>query len=136
MHYAQFLATIRNSGGFDADHDDGNHADQATIATLSILGQQLAGNESRHLAAQLPIELQELLTQRDGDHKTDKDGEIAVDVFLFRIADEEGFGCETDQARAHAKAVLSTLAGSLSSHESAVLRAQLPAGYATLFDIP
>lgn len=45
MQYVQFLATIRHSVSFDTEHDDGNHAEQATLATLSILSQQLAGTE-------------------------------------------------------------------------------------------
>lgn len=124
MQYSQFMVSVRRLGDFTDD----NHVEQAVVATLSGLGQQLAGNESQNLTTDLPIELQELLIQRVGN------GDGNMHAFLLRIAEEEGFGCETDQARVHVEAVLSTLTDWIDSSALAELRAQLPADYAILFE--
>lgn len=124
------MDAVRNRGQFDGDTDDGdNHAEQAVIATLSILGEQLRGDDSQDLGTQLPGELGELLTQRGGDGAV-----LTVDEFILRLADEEGLGCATDEAAAHAPAVLSTLAESVSAAGLAGLRSHLPPRYAPLFE--
>lgn len=122
MQYDALLATAAERGGLDRDH-----AEQAVTATLTVLGQRLAANEPNNLAAQLPGEVQGLLTQHAGEGEA-----FDVDEFLRRIAAQEGRGCTPDQAREHAHAVFSALTDAVSSGELDDVRAQLPAGYAPL----
>ncbi|WEV77664.1 DUF2267 domain-containing protein [Janibacter cremeus] len=126
MRYDEFLAAVANHGG-PADRE---HADEATRTVLADLGKRLAGNEPRDLAAQLPSEMQQPLLEHNGEQETDDD----LDAFLRRVAEHEGRGCDPEQAMAHARAVLSTMAGFVSAGEIADLRSQLPAGFGTLFE--
>lgn len=123
MQYDEFIASVRNRGELN-DHE---HAEQAARATLTVLGQRLAGNEPENLAAQLPGELKGLLSQHAGAGER-----FDVDTFCARVADEEGRGCGPDQARNHAQAVLSTMVDAVSAGELHDLSAQLPAGYGAL----
>lgn len=125
MQYQDFIAQVRERGGFDSP----DHAEQATTATLTVLGQRLAGGEPHNLASQLPGELQPLLTQHTGAGES-----FDVDTFFRRVAGEEGRNCTPDDARDHAQAVLSTLADAVTAGELNDFRSQLPAGYAFLLD--
>lgn len=125
MRYDEFLVAVEKHGG----PSDREHADLATRAVLTDLGKRLAGHEPRDLASQLPQELQAPLLEHDGEQETADD----VDAFLRRVAEHEGRGCDPDQAREHARAVLTTIGSFVSQGEIDDLRAQLPAGYAPLF---
>jgi uncharacterized protein (DUF2267 family) len=126
MTYEEFLATVRRHGG----PGDNAHADQASRIVLASLGKRLAGGEPRDLASQLPQELQDPLLAHTGAAETSDD----LDEFLRRVAEKEGYGCSPEQARSHARAVLGTITEFVSQGELEDLRAQLPAGYATLFE--
>lgn len=126
MQYEEFLTHVTQKGG----PTDREHADSAAKQVLAALGQRLAGNEPHDLASQLPGELQDPLLRRTADAEIGDD----LDDFLRRIADREGRGCDTEQAMAHSRAVLGTIAGFVSRGEIQDLRSQLPAGYAPLFE--
>lgn len=123
MKYEEFIAHVRDDGAI-ADRE---HAERATTATLHVLGQRLAGGEPSDLAAQLPTGLKELVEEHTGAADP-----FDVDEFLRRVADREQRGCGPEQAREHARAVLSTMARAVSPGEVDNLRSQLPAGYAFL----
>lgn len=123
MKYDEFIAHVRDDGAIT----DREHAERATAVTLEVLGQRLAGGEPADLAAQLPAELKGLLDQHTGQAEP-----FDVDEFFRRIAHREGSGCSPEDAREHARAVLSTLGRSVSAGEVDNLRSQLPAGYAFL----
>lgn len=125
MQYDEFINDVRDRGAL-ADRE---HARQATTATLEVLGERLAGGEPSDLSAQLPAELKPLLDQHEGSAQT-----FDVDDFFRRIADREGQGCGSEQARDHARVVLAVLSRAVSDGEIANLRSQLPAGYAPLFE--
>lgn len=125
MQYGEFINRVAEYGG-PADRE---HAERATTATLELLGRRLAGQEPSNLAAQLPSELKDPLTRHVGAAET-----FDVDEFLRRLADSEGKGCDPEQAREHARVVLSTLSSFVSRGEVQDLRSQLPAGYAPLFE--
>ncbi len=125
MKYDQFLAVVSEQSGVN----DRDHADQAAKIVLATIGQRLAGHEPRDLASQLPQELQGPLLQHVGADETGDD----LDDFLRRVADREGRGCSPEQALSHAQAVIGTIAGFVSEGEIEDLRAQLPTGYAALF---
>lgn len=103
--------------------DDEEHATAATRATLSVLGERLAGDEPRHLAAQLPEGIAEALPETGGR------ATFGVEEFYRRVADEEGRGCTPDGAREHARAVVAALKSGVSDNEFADLVSQLPNDY-------
>lgn len=74
--------------------------------------------------------MQQPLLQHDGEQETADD----LDAFLRRVSEHEGRGCDPEQALAHSRAVLTTMAGFVSAGEIADLRSQLPAGFAVLFE--
>ena len=123
MKYEEFIANVRD----DSSIDDRAHAERATAATLDVLGQRLAGGEPSDLASQLPAGLKELLDGHTGDAES-----FGVDEFCRRVAQREGGRTSPDQALEHARAVLATVARSVSPGEVDNLRSQLPAGYAVL----
>ncbi|WP_216630156.1 DUF2267 domain-containing protein [Nocardiopsis coralli] len=125
MQYHEFIAQVSQ----DPSITDNEHAEAAITATLQVLGRRLAGGEPSDLAAQLPVGFKDLLAEHTGAAEA-----FDVDEFLRRIAQREGRGCGPEQAREHARAVMGTIAGSISAGEVNNLRSQLPAGYAFLLD--
>lgn len=124
MNYDEVINTVRD----EADLADRDQAAVVTAATLELLGQRLAGGEPVDLASQLPDGLKESLTRHTGAAET-----FDVDEFLRRLAQREGAGVGPEQAREHARVVLSTLGRFVSGGELDDVRSQLPAGYAPLF---
>lgn len=128
MQYGAFIAQVTEHGG----PTDRTHADAAAKQVLAAIGQRLAGNEPHDLASQLPTELQDPLLRATSSAEIGDD----LDDFLRRVADREGHGCSPENALAHARAVLATIASFVSAGEIQDLRAQLPAGYTPLFEFP
>lgn len=126
MQYYEFLAELQRRGG-PAERDQ---ADATAKSVLAALGQRLKGNEPRDLADQLPQELQEPLLQHTGEVEIGDD----VDDFLRRVADRQGPGADPELALQYSRAVLETIGTFVSAGEIDDLRAQLPAGYAPLFE--
>jgi uncharacterized protein (DUF2267 family) len=122
MTFDEFIKQVQERGGFETRE----HAEQATRATLAVLGERLAGGEPSDLAAQLPGELAEL-ARYDGPAESFDTAE-----FYRRIADREQMGCMPGQAREHAMAVMSTVVDQVSEGERNDLAAQLPADYGEL----
>jgi uncharacterized protein (DUF2267 family) len=118
----QIVAAIQDTGKLDSPE----HAHQAAVATLQVLGQRLRGGESADLAAQLPPGLAEALPQTGPGQRFD------VAEFYRRVAQAEGRGCSPQQARQHARAVAAALKVGLSAGEWNDLTAQLPDDYADL----
>lgn len=123
MQYHQYIANVQHEGMIESPE----HAEQAITATLDVLGERLTGGKARSLAAQLPAELKDTLEQHSDEAEA-----FDVDEFLRRVANREGRGCTPERASEHARAVLSTIAGSVSAREVRDMRSQLPAGYAFL----
>ena len=126
MNYGEFVNTVIERGG----PSDREAAQQVTQVVLADLGQRLTGDEAQNLAAQLPAELKHPVMEHvAADPVVD-----VADDFLRRVADHLGEGVDPDQARAHVRAVFATLAQSVSPGEIDDVRAQLPAGFAPLFE--
>lgn len=122
MQQDEFVSAVRESTGLP----DAASAERAVKATLSVLGQRLAGGEAQNLSAQLPGELKELMP-------TDGPGErFDVTTFYERVAAEEGGEVTTAQARQHARAVAKGLETALSGGEWRDFTSQLPTDYADL----
>lgn len=123
MQESQLVSAVRQSTTLP----DNDSARTAVRATLAVLGQRVAGGESRDLAAQLPDPLAEVLPGTGGGER------FGVDEFYGRVARLEGDRCTAVQARQHARAVASALRAAITAGELADVRAQLPAEYDDLF---
>ena len=98
----------------------------ATLATLTTLGERIPARESREVAAQLPVGLAGPLERSTGPCEP-----FACDEFVGRVADRTRGTRET--ARRDARAVIATLAEALPQTEVDYLRAALSDDYRGLF---
>jgi uncharacterized protein (DUF2267 family) len=119
MQEHEFVSAVRESTGLDAAG-----AERAVRATLAVLGQRLAGGETKDLAAQLPGSLAGELPAEGGGERFD------VTSFYERIAEHEGGDVTVAQARQHARAIAKGLETALSGGEWANFTSQLPDDYA------
>jgi uncharacterized protein (DUF2267 family) len=123
MSLAEFLAEVTRLGGFTRRSE----AKRAAVATLSVLGERLAGSEARHLAEELPPELGRVL------RRTSHDCDFDLREFYERVARREkvglGFGVE------HAQVVCEVIAKTIPEGAVERLRKQLPEGMGFLFTI-
>jgi uncharacterized protein (DUF2267 family) len=124
MPYEQFLAAVRERGGYTTDD-----AERVTGAVVATLGDRLTAEAAEHLADQLPMPLAEILGDaRAAPHNW------GVREFVGRVA--ELTGDDETSAEVHARAVLSALADQVSGGERNKLLSRLPSGYAELFGFP
>jgi uncharacterized protein (DUF2267 family) len=124
MEYEQFMARVRERTGLDDDR-----AVRAVRATLSTLGERLAGSQANYLATELPPDLALYVTRNPEGRRWD------VGEFLRQIGEREACP-DPDQVRLHAQAVLGTVAEALEPDARAKLLAQLEAGIVDLFGVP
>jgi RND superfamily putative drug exporter len=104
-------------------------AELVTEGTLTALGERITPRERRVLARHLPSPLDQAL-----DRSADLDERFPVDEFLARARDRAGGeGVSTDEMRAYASAVLTTLEEA-SPDDLAYVRAQLSDDYDALFN--
>ena len=125
MKAHEFHARVRERGNY-ADAQD---AHRVTAVVLGLLGQRLAGGESKDLAAQLPLELQGPLLEADASAES-----IGVEEFCSRAARE--LGSSEEAARWDVSAVLTTVAEAISGGQLNQILTQLQPGYAQLFGKP
>lgn len=109
-----------------ADIKDVDHCVDAARATLTVLGQRLAGGETCNLAAQLPPMFARWLPDQGGAEAFD------LDEFYQRVAAAESGDCTAEQARKHARAVMAGVKASVSAGEFNDVATQLPNTYADL----
>jgi uncharacterized protein (DUF2267 family) len=118
-----FLRGVADRAGVDEDA-----AQRATDAVLETLAERIAGGEVDDLIRRLPARLHEPLKrglERSGGDAT----RMSLDEFVGRIAEREGVDAE--QAREHARAVLTTLREAVGEKEFRDMTAQLPDEYET-----
>jgi uncharacterized protein (DUF2267 family) len=124
MEYEQFMMRVRQRAGLDGDQ-----AEAATRAVLSVLGERLAGSEANHLARHLPGLLDPYITRNPQGRRWD------VGEFLRQVGERERVA-DADQVRGHAQAVLNTVSEALDDDARRKLLAQLEAGIVDLFGVP
>lgn len=122
----EFLAKVQERGEY-ADQQEARHV---TATVLDLLGQRLAGNEPRDLAAQLPAGIDELVPI---DEET-AGASFGVEEFLARIAARLDGSPQT--AEWDASAVLCTTAEAITGGQLNQILTQLQPGYAALFGKP
>ncbi|QUH04602.1 DUF2267 domain-containing protein [Saccharopolyspora erythraea] len=120
MRYDEFLKHLKEKDGIETP-------DRVSTIVLEELGSRLEGQEPADLAGQLPPELKEPLIKHTGEAE-----KFGADEFFRRIAEREGRGGEPEIGRAHARAVLGTIAKFVSEGELEDVRSQLPADFREL----
>ena len=101
MQYHEFIGEVQNRARLGSTAE----AVRATRATLEVLGERLYGGEADDLAAQLPSEIRNYLT--DGDESQT----FGLDEFFERVSENEGV--DLPDAAHHARAVLARGEGGL-----------------------
>lgn len=105
-----------------------SEAMRATRATLETLAERLGPDEARHLAAQLPHEIQLFLN----DASMPMPERFSSDEFLLRVCAREGI--DLSDSTHHARAVIDVLTEAVSPPgESIDVLARLPDDYRRLF---
>ncbi|MCU1512469.1 MAG: hypothetical protein JWO34_2309 [Arthrobacter sp.] len=103
-----------------------SRAQTLTYDALRTLAERISGGEARDLAAQLPAELQPMLSELVAATAED----FAVDEFVRRVA--ERASVDGDVAREAARAVMLTLREAVTPGEWDEVTAQLSADYSEL----
>ena len=119
MQETQILSAVQDTAKIP-DHE---HAREAVRATLHVLGQRLAGGETKDLAAQLPPSLAQALPPEGAGER------FGVTDFYERVADAEPGECSVEEGRRHARAVMAAVRTSITDQEFEQIAAQLPSDY-------
>jgi uncharacterized protein (DUF2267 family) len=125
MKAHEFYAQVRDRG----EYESAGEAERVTATVLGLLGERLAGGESKDLAAQLPAALKPPL-----EAAVSSGHGFGVEEFLSRAA--QALNATEDSARWDVSAVLSTVADAVSGGEVNQILTQLQPAYATLFGKP
>jgi uncharacterized protein (DUF2267 family) len=116
MQEHEFVSAVKESLSLP----DNQSAERAVRATLTVLGQRLAGGEAKDLASQLPGGLKDVLPAEGGGER------FGVETFYERIAEQEGDGVTVAQARQHARAIAKGLETALTDGQWQDVTSQLP----------
>jgi uncharacterized protein (DUF2267 family) len=123
----EFVARVGDRAGVD-----GGRARRASDAVLETLGERIAADEVHRLMGRLPAQLRPPLER--GLAQTTATRRLPVDKFVAMVAERED--ATPEQAQAHTRAVLTTVAATLPEqdfYETVVL--QLPDDYAELLEV-
>lgn len=123
MQTMEFLGQVQNKAHL-ATLDE---ALRATRATLETLAERLGPDESRHLGAQLPREIQLFLS--DGGIPMPE--RFSSDEFLLRVCAREGI--DLPDSTHHARAVIEVLTEAVAPGEIGDVFGRLPDDYRRLF---
>ena len=129
MQYQDFIERVKERAGFDSEQQ----AASLIRATLETLTEHLAGNAPAKLAAQLPAQIGEFIT----NHKTGENaaGEgFGVEEFVRRTAAKID-SVKPEEAQKQATIVLNVLREAITTGEFDKIRGTLPAEYDALFKI-
>jgi uncharacterized protein (DUF2267 family) len=119
----QFLSIVQEAAGSSREE-----AEQATRATLEVLGERIDSGEARQLAAELPDAVAPWVF-------TDTPAQrFGLDEFVRRVAEREG--ADPEVADVHVAAVFTALRRAVSRDELADVAAELPREFAPLVGVP
>jgi uncharacterized protein (DUF2267 family) len=123
MQTEEFLGQVQNK----AQLATLGEAMRATRATLETLAERLGPDETRHLAAQLPHEIQLFLS----DTGLPIAERFSSDEFLLRVCAREGI--DLPLSTNHARAVIEVLTQAVTPGEIVDMLERLPDDYRRLF---
>ena len=123
MQTQEFLGQVQNKAGLATLGE----AMRATRATLETLAERLGPDETRHLAAQLPHEIQLFLA----DAGMAMPERFSSNEFLLRVCAREGI--DLPESTHHARAVIDVLAEAVSPGDVDYVLERLPDDYRPLF---
>jgi uncharacterized protein (DUF2267 family) len=123
MQTDEFLGQVQNKAHLATLGE----AMRATRATLETLAERLGPDETRHLAAQLPHEIQLFLS----DAGLPVPERFSSEEFLLRVCAREGI--DLPLSTHHARAVIDVLTEAISPGEITDVLDRLPADYRRLF---
>jgi uncharacterized protein (DUF2267 family) len=123
MQTEEFLGQVQNKAHLATLGE----AMRATRATLETLAERLGPDETRHLAAQLPHEIQLFLA----DTGMSKPERFSSNEFLLRVCAREGI--DLPESTQHARAVIGVLTEAVSAGEMIDVLERLPDDYRRLF---
>ncbi len=126
MNYDEFVGQVQ----YHARLPSGGEAVRAIRATLETLADRLSGGEADDLAAQLPREIGDYL-RREALDDLYQGERFDLNQFYQRVAERERIPYL--DAVFHARAVIEVIQQAVSPGEIDDVRAQLPKGYAPLF---
>ena len=113
MNHDEFVGQVQLRAHLSSRGD----AELIIRATFETLGERLQSESAEHVAAQLPPELGRHLKNRKFEHLSLRD-------FNERVAEREH--ADVEKASFHARCVLDTLCGAISSGAVHKIRIQLP----------
>jgi len=123
MQYQDFIERVQQRAGLPSFAA----AEAATRATLTTLGEYLAGGEGLDLASQLPQGLAEPLRQQPPERSKI----FSLNDFVQLVGEKEGAGFE--EASAHAHVVMGVLGEAVSKSEMDDVRRQFPSEFDGFF---
>jgi uncharacterized protein (DUF2267 family) len=123
MQTQEFLGQVQNKAGVATLGE----AMRATRATLETLAERLGPDETRHLAAQLPHEIQLFLA----DAGMAMPERFSSNEFLLRVCAREGI--DLPESTHHARAVIDVLTAAVSPGDIDEVLERLPDDYRPLF---
>lgn len=123
MQTDEFLGQVQNKAHLATLGE----AMRATRATLETLAERLGPDDTRHLAAQLPHEIQLFLS----DAGLPVPERFSSEEFLLRVCAREGI--DLTLSTDHARAVIDVLTQAVSPGESIDVLDRLPDDYRRLF---
>lgn len=128
MQYQEFIQRVRERTYIDSDEE----ALTLIRTTLETLGEHQAGSASAQLAAELPEQIAEFITNQNSG--TESDGEaFGVQEFIRRVGERAGIG-EANTAALFASSVLAVVQDAVSREEFDKMRSTFPAEYNALFE--
>ena len=123
MQTQEFLGQVQNKAHLATLGE----AMRATRATLETLAERLGPDDARHLAAQLPHEIQLFLA----DAGMPMPERFSSQEFLLRVCAREGI--DLRESTYHAQAVIDVLAEAVNEGETIEVLDRLPDDYRRLF---
>jgi len=123
MQTQEFLGQVQDKAGLATLGE----AMRATRATLETLAERLGPDETRHLAAQLPHEIQLFLA----DAGMAMPERFSSNEFLLRVCAREGI--DLSESTHHARAVIDVLTEAVSPDDIDDVLDRLPDDYRPLF---
>lgn len=124
MQFDDFLGQVQHRARLSSRQE----ALRATRATLETLAERITLEEVKHLAAQLPQELQALM-QHTSAGTAERFG---FDTFVQRVSEREK--CQPQDATYHARVVTEVLREAVSPQQIEKLKSQLPADLVALVE--